>query len=707
MASTRGTAPESSAIAFDVGEDPPRLEVSDLVEQRQYALYTGTAVSPTAGPTGQFRFPIDDAVRMRTSSVRLPTVVIVTIRDETGTEVARTEHEADLSLPDGEYELELHAPVRIYLSVTGGVSVRTGTDGTHIEFDREAAVTVGVRSNHERPAATVTTTADPTDVMAAVSTFGSALKTTSPERAFPTFRGHPPAVELGDSLSVPDGVAAPDTGVTIQVPPEHRYVYAVGSLAYYLGATVEPGDEARLLTDAGFEQSLGSGDRFERTVERVLKQQFTLDCVTRTEGLYDVDLKARDEIEGALDVDLASLYEMSLAERVAAHQSVPYETVEPAVPDWKLTTHVAPAPTSVETLPYVVNDLAVVRTPQTATTTTASPQTEAAIGEFLRDGDGFTRSTAEGVGTVDRSFVQTETDDDALEHAWVGEETPVGMSKATETAYRHQFDREPTDGDITISVVCNDPEMAEEQDLLDSVYGSRDRLPFVVEYADDLTRADLRDAFRSDVDFLHYIGHIDDGGFRCADGFLDAGTLADVNVDAFLLNACRSYDQGLSLIDAGAIGGITTLSDVPNEAAVEMGYTIGRLLNCGFPLRAALEVAKGESVIGSQYLVVGDGGATIAQTESGTPQLIELTETDGDTYEIEINGYATSSFGMGTLFTPFLAGASTYYLNSGKIDSYELSEAELQEFLLMENVPVRVDGSLRWSYELTLDELSK
>jgi hypothetical protein len=47
-------------------------------------------------------------------------------------------------------------------------------------------------------------TTDAEDVMMAILTFRSALKTTSPERSFPTLRGHPPAIELNDRLEIPD-----------------------------------------------------------------------------------------------------------------------------------------------------------------------------------------------------------------------------------------------------------------------------------------------------------------------------------------------------------------------------------------------------------------------------------------------------------------------------------------------------------------------
>ncbi|MFB6120466.1 MAG: hypothetical protein ABEJ68_05050 [Halobacteriaceae archaeon] len=693
---------EGGTIAFSARDDPPGLVVRDRIEQHKYTLNASDSVSPRAVDTERFVFPVDAATAISTAEIRLPTVVITCIRDAVGDTVARTEHSAEVSLPPDAYELELHAPIRMYLRVESGVDVVADGEHTRIDFGDETTVEVGVRSDHERPAATVQTTSDPRDLMRAVSTFGSALKTTSPERAFPTFRGHPPAVELADEFSVPAEVEPPDTGVTIEVPPERRYVYVVAPLAYYLGATVEPGETPRLVTDAGFEYELGADRAFEQSVERVLKQVFVLDCVTRTEGLYEVSFKTRQALADDIDFDPAVAYDRPLAERLETYLAEEYDAIEPAIPDWKLTSHVSLDPTSAETLPYLVNDLAIVRTPG-STSAASSPSAKAAIDEFLRDGDSFVRSTTDGGTAVDRDFVQAD-EEDALEHAWVGEETPVGMSKVTETAYQHQFDREPTDGDIEITVVCNDPEMAAEQDLLQTVYGTRERLPFDIEFEEGLPTDALRETLAADVDFLHYVGHIDDGGFRCPDGVLDATTLDEVGVDAFLLNACQSYDQGLGLINAGAIAGITTLSDVPNEAAVEMGYTISRLLNSGFPIRGALEVAKEEHIIGSQYVVVGDGGMTITQAESGTAQLYELERTD-DGFALDIIGYASSNFGMGALFTPFISDDAPYYLNSGHLDRFELTAEELSEFLMMENVPVRFDGELHWSYDLSVSAL--
>jgi hypothetical protein len=60
---------------------------------------------------------------------------------------------------------------------------------------------------------------------------------------------------------------------------------------------------------------------------------------------------------------------------------------------------------------------------------------------------------------------------------------------------------------------------------------------------------------------------------------------------------------------------------------------------------------------------------------------------------------------MGTVFMPFLDDSSDHYLGAGKVDTFKLGEQECEEFLEREEVPTRVDGELRWSHEVELEEL--
>jgi hypothetical protein len=144
---------------------------------------------------------------------------------------------------------------------------------------------------------------------------------------------------------------------------------------------------------------------------------------------------------------------------------------------------------------------------------------------------------------------------------------------------------------------------------------------------------------------------------------------------------------------------------VPATGLDREGSAVARLLNCGFPLRAALEIAKDESIIGGSYIVIGDGGLTIAQPESGTPYLCEIDGFDGDTCEATIRTYPTTAGGMGGVFMPLIHSNDRYFLNSGDINTFSLPMDELRDFLDLEDVPVKVDGELEWSNELDVEAL--
>ncbi|SEO81927.1 hypothetical protein SAMN04487948_105316 [Halogranum amylolyticum] len=686
-------------VSIATRETDTGLAVSDAVERRQFVLETETELNPVAVDTDRFWFPVDEAVGVETTSLTLPSVVATYVRTGDGEMLAEVDHFDSHDFPVGEYSVELCAPIKLYVYTDGPLTVESMADRMELRFDDDAEVLVGARSHHKRPEATITTTADPRDQMAAVSALSSALKTTTCERSYPTLRGHPPTIELGDELDVPDELSSPDTGVRIEIPPTRRYLYPVAPLAYYLGATVEVGPTPRIVTDSGFEHPLDSPRGYEQEVERVLKQTFFFDCVTRTEGYYKVDLHERAAVEEFVALDFADLYDRSLAEQLEAYLDVPYAVVEDHVPEWKLTTHVDPTPENAELLPFLVNDLAVVRLPQGQSVSPSEAQM-AAIDDFTRDD--FTRSATDG-GTGAPALVQPEQTD-SLEQAWAGEDAPVGASKASVQAFRNRLDRTASDGDIDITVVCNDDAMGEEGNLAEEVYGSREDLPFDVTIYRNLSTVALQAVLETEMDFLHYIGHIDDEGFDCTDGKLDVDDLDTVGVDAFLLNACRSYDQGMALIERGAIGGVVTLTDVINSGAVRVGKTMVRLLNQGFPLRGALNLAKQQSIVGGQYIVVGDGNVDVVQADGGTPAHFDIERLDCG-FEVAVHSYPAGNWQMGSITNLGISDVDTSYIASGELDTFEMSTAELSEFLEMGSAPVLVDGQFVWSDDLDLLEV--
>lgn len=694
MDDAAGARGSGTAIYFEQLPDRSGLRITDPIERRQFDIYTETLVSPATSNTDQFIAPVDAATSIRAKKLTYPTIVAMYVRDERGSLVLEAGHEVREELSAGTYVVELEPPIKVYLKVDGPMSVYTEGEQTSIEFATETTVEIGARSRHTRPAATITTTKEPRDIMQTIPILSSALKTTSPERSYPTLRGHPPLVELGPSLDIPPGLSKPETGVTIELPTHLERLFEAAPLIYYLGADVRASDDPRIVTESGFSYDLASSSPFRGNIARVLKQVFLLDCVTRTEGIYEVALHERRELSADFDLDFVSLYDRSLADRLEAYLDIPFESIADIVPSWKLTTYVPPEPDTIKIIPYALDELSLVD----------ATEREGLTSDTSHGTNGF-REEAARVGNLsfpvgeERGYERALPNVDTLGHAWFRDGTALGTTKASMAAYRNRLEKTPTSGDISIAVVQNGPRMEDERDAVESIYGPRKSLPFEVQFYDDLDTDELRELFAHELDFLHYIGHVEDRGFECADGTLDAETLESVGFDSFFINACRSYEQGMGLIERGAIGGVVTLHDIVNTEAVELGRTLAKLLHLGFPLRPAIDLAKGESLIGDQYVVVGNGEASVAQPESGTVFFVQFERRDGK-YGMWVTTYPTVQKGMGSMVQPTVGDEYVHYLNGGTIGPILLEESEVATFLDRQETPVLVGGEIHWSTDL-------
>jgi hypothetical protein len=681
--------------------DPPGISVRDPIENAQFELYTDRQVDPTRTDTDQFVLPVDDAVTFTARNIELPRLVNVFLWNDEERLVGESANQQRATYERDWYSLDIDVgPMKVQVIAETALEIHRSENTTYVEFGSPTEIALGVRSLHESPAGAITITDDVEDAMRAVSLLGSSLKTLSPERSFPTLRGHPPLIEYGDEFDVPDGISKPESDVAIEIPRRYEDLYRVSSLAYYLGADVVPGD-ARTLVVGEERYDLDTDRGFEDEVATLLKHVFFLDCVTRTEGFYPVDLHERNLVDDTLTFDPAEVYDASLAERLQAYLDVPYEVTEPHLPRWKLTADIAGDPNHVEAIPFVTNELATVRIPGTEDTPDVKAEPEE-LTSFYRGTDPVDRSPK---GDTPGSDILKPKETDAIEHAWIAEGYPLGASKTDTSSYQRRLDHPVEDTDsISIDIVCNDPEMTEE-DIVEEFYGTRDLFQFDISVHYELTQAELAAVLREGTDFLHYIGHVDNDGFQCDDGMLDARTLETVNVKAFLLNACRSYEQGEALVERGSLGGIVTLTNISNDPAVRIGRALARLLNNGFSLQAGLSVARNVTIFGNQYITIGDGTLQLVHNINGTPICAELDDT-GSNYELTIHGYPTVRNSSGSLLTLHVSDNTKRYLNAGEIDSFVVTEAELKEFLNLGVLPVLDGDGLTWSDELLEEQLS-
>jgi len=678
--------PEFTALV-----EPDGVRITDPIERTQFDLHASESVSPEMTESGSFYFPVDTAVSVRTRSLRTTKGLDVYVRDMDGDLVGQSSGGSELDLPVDAYNLELaNTQMKVYLAVESEVAITGSTEAVEISFGGETRVEVGARSLHQTPAGTITLPDDVEATMDAVSLLGSALKTTTCERSFPTLRGHPPLLEPGEEFTVEGDVTRPETGVTLEVPADRESVFVAAPLAYYLGADVVPGEDPRLVTD-DFARSLDAPDGFQPEVQRVLQQVFFLDCVTRTEGYYEVDLRERQQLEPKVDLDFPSLYDASLAEQVRRYLEIPFGVVEPHLPQWKVTMDVSPTHENVAVLPFAADELAFVRCPDEPDPSVVEPE-PSELESFYR--------SAPGDDAPATDVIQPEPAD-TIEHVWVGDEMPIGASKATPEALKRRLDVTP-EHHISVDVVCNDDRMREE-DVVGDIYGTRDIYDFDVSLHNDLTTAELRDLLESETDFLHYIGHVTDEGIQCSDGFLDAGTLDDCGVRSFVLNGCRSYQQGEKLVEKGSQVGVVTLAKVGNEPATEIGTDLARLLNHGFSMQSALSVVTDVNPLDRQYVVIGDGSTEFVKPRCSAPTVLTPERTQND-FQLKFQPYPTTELALGGLRTNKIGDDAIYTVNSSVLNR-DISREHLNEYLDSEVNPIMVGGDLRWTDEISIDDL--
>lgn len=681
-----------SVISFTRRDQLPGLEIFDRVERRQCSIRTPESVVPRAVPTEEFYFPVDQGIQITVDQLTIPQTMAVCVRNHAGWLIDELTRGESRSLPVDLYSIEFPGPIKLYTVIESSCSIEVDTDSVSMSFAEPTEVFIGARSLHTKPAGTITTTPREKDMMRAMSYFGSALKTLSVERSYPTLRGHPPRIELGETFAVPDTIEPVDSDVVIEIPSRLDYIYQIASLAFYLGATVSPGSPPRIRTETGFEYQLDQPDSdFETTVKRVLQRIFFLDCLTRTEGYYPVNLHERNKIESIIDLDFARLYDQSIPTQLSEYLSIPYSRIQQYLPQWKLTAHLTPTLENVEVLPFVVNDLAMISCEgETGTADTSSiPGDQSSGASKVNQSSGVSN-------TVSRTDVE---DTAALDNVWIGKGNPVWASKGLKSAYEHGLSREPTEGDIEITLVCNSSDIADETTSLQDIYGSREQLPFSISCYENIRREELRSLLKEQTDYFHYIGHIDQDGYACADGKFDAGSITEVGIDVFFLNACSSMEQGIHLIEGGSQAGIVTVSDVVNSFAERIGKRVARLLNSGFPLKLALTLAQDHSLMGNQYAVIGNGSVDVTQPESGNPVYCHINNSGGK-YQVNYQSIPNSTKGLGTITVPYISDNADYYLVGSQQATFTLSEEELEDFLSIDTIPIIYEETLWWSDDL-------
>ncbi|WP_148857041.1 hypothetical protein [Natronococcus pandeyae] len=665
-------------------KDDGGIDIIDPIERRREQIIIDESVVIEHTEWDLPRFPVDTAITTTTNKFTLPNTGSLYVRGENREIISEVDSDEDVYLPYGEYFLEMSKSIKIYININSSLYIRSNDFGRQINLGSRGEIIIGARSYHTQPAGAIVTTSSPRDVMQAISAFGSALKTSKPERSYPTLRGHPPSIELGECLDIPTELNQSDTPIQLEIPPKLDYVYKITSLAYYLGAEIVPGSKPCLVTNEGYSFDLDESGDFESTIERILRQVFFLDCIVRTEGHAPGSVHGWQRIESALESDLSELYNKPPVKRIESYLDIPFSTIESQYPIWNPRITVEPCKENIEFLPFIAESLSIVST---------------------EDKSGLSSAKQKRSKKTDETSVSiSQTNDPVIQQNWNCSGGSKIKSTTPLTAFYNDIDRRPKEDPLEIEVICNDPDMSAELVTAHSAYGNRDELPFDVTIHHNLTKGRLESILADESDFSHYIGHIDENGFRCTDGHLDASTLSNVGSKAFFLNACCSHSQGLELIKAGSIGGIVTQDKIQNNHAVSIGSTVARLLNLGYPLYATVDIARNESPVGEQYHIVGNGRVSVAQPKTIVPNSCSIIQNEGE-IGIIINLYQSNVGGKGCIFIPSLDSIGDYHLVQQDVGPYSVTKAELVRFLDINPIPVMINESMYWSDDIKISDI--
>lgn len=712
-------APQFAALSEATG-----LSIWDPIEDAENRLYTDTPLEPQAVSTEGFVFPIDSAVEITVQQIRVPLNTPVYIRDTDGNTEKRPEGIGSTkSVPPGEYSLELNLKMKAYIRVDNTpVSVSEHEDAVDVMFGSTTRVRIGARSLHRRPGRTLTITDDPHDLLDAVSLFGNAMKTWDPERTFTTLRGHPPLVELDDTRTLPDDATPPANGVRLRVPASHEWIYPIVPLAYFLGATVEPGDPALYLdgwrypigVEEGYE---ATSDRraFEQHVQDLLQYTFAFEGALRDFYPFTYDIEQRFADAGVVESP-AELATQPVAVRTRSFlEETPLSALEATVgrPDWHLTADVEPTPDHTSIMPFLARDLAVVRCPNREVIQQAKGSTPSVLRDVSATappegvpGGDEQRTSARRVGqpVVDPSYFPSVS---SMAHAWVGEGVAVGAANPSTSSYHERLTKqlENGDGSLSVQVVVNEASMGAEG-MVSEIYGRRADLDFEVTVHRELSMSELEAVFEAASDFVHYIGHVEPEGFQCHDGYLDAAALETVGTNTFLLNACNSYQQGLWLVEKGAIAGVVTLEDVINSRAAKVGHRVAELLNYGFSVESATSVIQDTMFSGGNYVAVGDTKATLITDDRG-PEMVHVDAVDGELFTVRETVFASRLYGTGSMFNADYKSLDQAWLVPNHQRELTVPREDMEERLEQGEFVVIADGRFYWSHEVDVESLAE
>lgn len=631
---------EESPVSFSL--DNEVLTVRDEAGGGEMTLAVDDVASTTPATGAWFDVPVDHAVSLEASTVEIPQATSAAIRSDDGEHYGAVTDE-EFTVGGGTY-VDLDGALKLLLYVEEGpmegglVGPTHNPESLRLSFENPTHVVVGARSPHEAPVATMTIRDDPNDLMTAVSYLGSSIKEWSAERSWPTLRGHPPAIEIGDELAIPDRLSRPDTEVSVAVPRDTGDVLRVAPLAHYFGADVVPGDRAELRLGSQHAEPLGSGASLEQSVDELLGHAIVLDSLVRIDGYYSLPRYEYDELAPELPFYPPELYDQPVHRQLLEYLEVSYETVAPYVPTWPAVGTLRPTVADAEAVPYLLDRL---------------------LRVHVTD-DGLPREPSTLAKPVDLASAT---------------EVPRGVAafppEARERAARHE--RRPA-GEASLLFVGESAPNTESFDAVDWDRFDLGGAP-TIDARRSVTREELRSLLAEPYAYVHYGDRVSEAGFVCSDGVLRFDDLPEGSVGAISFEWPRASTAPLVAIHD--VASVACLFPEPVDA--------GTLEQFGVYLAVGRSVATSASLAGvDDARCLGDATLTVTRRPTGhAPLIYHVAEQRPGEYSVSIQLDTERPDMLGQITGSRFDSSQDRFQLGGTREHVDgtVSEAELADFL--------------------------
>ena len=638
--------------------------------------------------------PVDDVVSGRLTRVRAstqaptitsPGVDLETHLGETAVLTAAGYALSDtVSLPVATYRLAFQREsLSLYLEFEAAAELvdRPGASWV-VSFDQPTQVRLAVRDTADHPRGSVTAAPTPAGVAQALTTLSAGLRTTSPDRSFPSLQIHPPRIEVGSETKIPDTVAerVPNTGIEVVTPRRVDSLLAVAPLVHYLCADLRVVDRETPLLRAPaveFEYQLSGDssrqagraaegnphlDSVSAAVGEVLERVFWLDCLVRNAGPHGVELGVVDRArEAGLSLDTETLYDADPAARLVAYFEADYASVSELFPRWQAGVVVPPTVESVSVIPRSAFGLAKVF----VTADTDTP----VLGEAVGD------------PTISPATPPATGPGDTRVGCRVVMENP-GSWEATPSALQ-QFER-TTDGPLRV-VVAGERADGAVRDRVDP-----DDSGITVTCPSPLTRGRLHEALSDPAAVLYYTSDEPSAGIDCTDGAVSVEHLPETVAEVAVLDTPASLSVGSELVATDRVAAAIVRTD---DADASLGIDVVRWLLSRVRVGDVVWLARRYGSADESTRLIGD---PFRQLRVPSEQFPSYYWYDGDTTGAGQLGGLSRQGGHQILQRSRGPGEITL---AGLPVATPLSSRALRQGFLDSDSPVIYDGQVYWDDE--------